>query len=41
MRRTLFPPLDKRNTRDEAKGLCDYFGGGHIGELCIYDAFAH
>ena len=22
MRRTLFPPLDKRNTRDEAKGLC-------------------
>ena len=22
MRRTLFPPLDKRNTRDKAKGLC-------------------
>ena len=21
-RRTLFPPLDKRNTRDKAKGLC-------------------
>ena len=21
MRRTLFPPLDKRNTRDKAKGL--------------------
>jgi len=32
-RRTLFPPLDKRNTHDEAKGLLDYFGGGHIGEL--------
>ena len=22
MRRTLFPPLDKRSTRDKAKGLC-------------------
>ena len=26
MRRTLFPPLDKRNTRDKAKGLPDHFG---------------
>ena len=25
-RRTLFPPLDKRNTYDEAKGLLGYFG---------------
>ena len=25
-RRTLFPPLDKRNTRDKAKGLSDHFG---------------
>ena len=25
-RRTLFPPLDKRNTRDKAKGLPDHFG---------------
>ena len=33
MRRTLSPPLDKRNTRDKAKDLLDYFGGGHIGEL--------
>jgi len=33
MRRTLSPPLDKRNTRDKAKDLLDYFGGGHMGEL--------
>ena len=32
MRRTLFPPLDKRNTRDKAKGLC-ISSEGHIGEL--------
>ena len=25
-RRTLFPPLNKRNTRDKAKGLSDHFG---------------
>jgi len=25
-RRTLSPPLDKRNTRDKAKGLPDHFG---------------
>ena len=31
-RRTLFPPLDERNTRDKAKGLC-VFLEGHIGEL--------
>ena len=24
-RRTLFPPLDKRNTRDKAKGLLEHF----------------
>ena len=26
MSRTLFPPLDKRNTRDKAKGLAYRFG---------------
>ena len=31
-RRTLFPPLNKRNTRDKAKGLC-ISSEGHIGEL--------
>ena len=25
-RTMLFPPLDKRNTRDKAKGLLDLFG---------------
>jgi len=30
----LFPSLDKRNTRDEAKGLC-VFLEGHIGELGV------
>ena len=33
-RRTLFPPLNKRNTRDKAKGLC-ITSGGHIGELGV------
>ena len=28
----LFPPQDKRNTRDKAKGLC-ISSEGHIGEL--------
>jgi len=33
-RRTLFPPLDKRNTRDKAKGL--YINSeGRIGELGV------
>ena len=33
-RRTLFPPLDKRNTRDKAKGL--YISSErHIGELGV------
>ena len=32
MRRTLFPPLDKRNTRDKAKGLC-ITSERYIGEL--------
>ena len=31
-RRTLFPPLDKRNTRDKAKGLC-ITSERYIGEL--------
>ena len=31
-RRTLFPSLDERNTRDKATGLC-LFLEGHIGEL--------
>ena len=30
-RRTLFPPLDKRNTRDKAKGLPDRFGEAYRG----------
>ena len=30
--RTLFPPLDKRNTRDKAKGLC-ITSERYIGEL--------
>ena len=33
-RRTLFPPLNKRNTRDKAKG--SYITSkGHIGELGV------
>ena len=32
MRRTLFPPLDKRNTRDKSKGLRTT-SEKHIGEL--------
>ena len=32
IRRTLFPPLNKRNTRDKAKGLC-ISSEGYIGEL--------
>ena len=31
-RRTLFPPLDKRNTLNKAKGLC-ITSERHIGEL--------
>ena len=31
---TLFPPLDKRNTRDKAKDLC-VSSVGHIGELGV------
>ena len=30
-RRTLFPPLDKRNTRDKAKGLLGHFGEAYRG----------
>ena len=30
----LFPPLDKRNTRDKAKGLC-VSSERHIGELGV------
>ena len=30
----LFPPLDKRNMRDKAKGLC-ITSGRHIGELDV------
>ena len=33
-RRTLFPPLNKRNTRDEAKGLC-ITSERYIGELGV------
>ena len=33
-RRSLFPPLDKRNTRDKAKGLC-ITSERHIGELGV------
>ena len=33
-RRALFPPLNKRNTRDKAKGLC-ITSEGHIGELDV------
>ena len=33
-RRTLFPPLDKRNTRDKAKGLC-ITSERYIGELGV------
>ena len=29
--RTLFPPLDKRNTRDKAKGLPGHFGEAYRG----------
>ena len=34
MRRTLFPPLDKRNTHDKAKGLRTT-SEKHIGELGV------
>ncbi len=30
-RRTLFPPQDKRNMRDKAKGLPDLFGEAYRG----------
>ena len=30
-RRTLFPPLDKRNMRDKAKGWPDHFGEAYRG----------
>ena len=33
-RRTLFPPLDKKNTRDKARGLC-ITSEKHIGELGV------
>ena len=33
-KRTLFPPLDKRNTRDKAKGLC-IASERYIGELDV------
>ncbi len=33
-RTMLFPPLDERNTRDRAKGLCLSLEG-HIGELGV------
>ena len=33
-RRTLFPPLNKRNTRDEAKGLCS-ISERYVGELGV------
>ena len=31
MRRILFPPLDKRNTRDKAEGLLDLFREAYRG----------
>ncbi len=31
MRMTLFPPLDKRNTRDKAKGVLGHFGEAYRG----------
>ena len=31
MRMTLFPPLNKRDTRDKAKGLPDHFGEAYRG----------
>ena len=36
-RRTLFPPLDKRNTRDGAKGLCTTSERciGELGVQCL------
>ena len=33
-RRVLFPPLDKKNTRDKARGLC-ITSEKHIGELGV------
>ncbi|KDU78728.1 hypothetical protein HMPREF1121_01147 [Porphyromonas sp. KLE 1280] len=39
-RRTLFPPLDKRNTRDEAKGLC-ISSERYIGELGVRYSTLH
>ena len=39
MRMVLFPPLDKRNIRDKAKGLLDRFGeayrGGELSVRCL------
>ena len=37
-RTMLFPPLNKRNTRDKAKGFSDHFGEayrGKLGMLCL------
>ena len=39
MRRTLFPPLDKRNTHDKAKGL-RISSEKHIGVSWVCDALA-
>ena len=36
----LFPPLDKRNTRDKAKGLAYHFGEAYRGGSWSCDAFA-
>ena len=33
MRRRLFPPLDKRNTRDKVRGLLEITSERYIGEL--------
>ena len=35
-RMTLFPPLDKRNTRDRAKGLLEHFGEVYRGAGLSY-----
>ena len=34
-RTALFPPLDKENTRDKAKGLVYRFGELHRGAGCV------
>ena len=39
-RMPLFPPLDKRNTRDKAKGLC-ISSERHIGVRWACDGLAH